>query len=102
MVLEWTFPALDDLEHIRDYIGEDSPLNARRFIERIFQAAEQLPEQPHSGRLVPEARRVDVRELLFEHYRIIYRVQPQRIQIITVIHGSRALAALPIKPWDLG
>ena len=52
MVLEWTFPALDDLEHIRDHIGEDSALNARRFIERIFQAAEQLPEQPHSGRLV--------------------------------------------------
>lgn len=71
MVLEWTFPALDDLERLRDHLGEDSPINARRFIQRIFRAAEQLPEQPHSGRLVPEAGREDVREVLFEHYRII-------------------------------
>ena len=38
MVIEWTDPALDDLEVIRDYIGKDSPYYAKRFIERIFDA----------------------------------------------------------------
>jgi len=38
MLIEWTDPALDDLETIRDYIGKDSPYYARQFIERIFDA----------------------------------------------------------------
>lgn len=72
MRLDWTDPALDDLEGIRDYIGKDSPYYARRFIERIFDAVEMLREQPRMGRLVPEANRDEVRELLFHGYRIIY------------------------------
>ena len=72
MRLDWTDPALDDIEGIRDYIGKDSPYYARRFIERIFDAVEMLREQPSMGRLVPEANRYGVRELLFHGYRIIY------------------------------
>ena len=65
MELEWTDPALDDLEAIRDYIGKDSPYYSRRFIGRIFDAAEKLQDHPQIGRLVPEAGRDDVRELIF-------------------------------------
>ena len=101
MVLEWTDPALDDLEIIRDYIAKDSPYYAKRFIERIFDAAEKLQNHPQMGRLVPEANRDDVRELIFQGYRIIYRTKPYRVQIITVIHGSRNLAAKEINPWDI-
>ncbi len=46
MALEWTEPALDDLEVIRNYIGKDSPYYARRFIERIFDATEKLQDHP--------------------------------------------------------
>jgi addiction module RelE/StbE family toxin len=101
MELEWTDPALDDLEVIRDYIGKDSPYYARRFVERIFDAAEALQDQPQMGRQVPEANRDDVRELIFQGYRIIYRTKPDRVQIITVLHGSRNLAAKEVKPWDI-
>jgi plasmid stabilization system protein ParE len=66
MVLEWTDPALDDLEIIRDYIAKDSPYYAKRFIERIFDAAEKFQNHPQMGRLVPEANRDDVRELIFQ------------------------------------
>lgn len=102
MRLEWTDPALDALEGIRDYIAKDSPYYARRFIERIFDAAEKLQDHPRMGRPVPEADRDDVRELIYQGYRIIYRTQPDRIQIVTVIHGSRNLAGEEIKPWDAG
>lgn len=101
MELEWTDPALDDLEAIRDYIGKDSPYYARRFIERIFDAAEKLQDHPHMGRHVPEASRDDVRELIFQSYRIIYRTKPNRVQILTVIHGSSNLGAKEMKPWDV-
>ncbi len=101
MLVEWTDPALDDLEVIRDYIAKDSPYYARRFIERIFDAAEKLQDHPQMGRPVPEADRDDVRELIFQGYRIIYRTQSDCVHVITVIHGSRNLAAKEVKPWDV-
>jgi toxin ParE1/3/4 len=101
MRIEWTDPALDDLEAIRDHIGKDSPHYARRFIERIFEAAEKLQDHPRLGRPVPEAEHDDIRELVFRGYRIIYRTRPDRVQIITVLHGSRNLAASAVKPWDV-
>jgi len=101
MELEWTNLALDDLENIRDYIGKDSPYYAKQFIERIFDAAENLQDHPKIGRPVPETDRDDVRELIFQSYRIIYRTKPDRVQIVTVIHGSRDLAAKEVKPWNV-
>ena len=72
MRVEWTEPALDDMVAIRDYIAEDSTEKAYRFIERLFDAAEPLADQPKMGRHVPEAERQDIRELLYKDYRIIY------------------------------
>ena len=54
------------------------------------------------GRPVPEADRDDVRELIYHGYRIIYRTKSARVQILTVIHGSRNLAAHEAKPWEVG
>jgi plasmid stabilization system protein ParE len=102
MRIEWTEPALEDLAAIRDYIGKDSRYYARRYVSRIFEAAAKLKDFPAMGRHVPEAgARTDVRELIFEHYRIIYLylVEPQRLQILTVIHGSRDLQGQAQKPW---
>lgn len=101
MLIEWIDPALDDLETIRDYIGKDSPHYARQFIERIFDATEALQDHPKMGRPIPEADREDVRELIFQGYRIIYRTKPDRVQVLTVIHGSRNLATKEVKPWDV-
>jgi len=51
------------------------------------------------GRLVPEADRYDVRELILEGYRVIYRTRTRRVQILAVLHGSCDLAAGDAKPW---
>lgn len=63
MRVEWTLPALDDLVAIRDYIAEDSPQNAFRFIESLFDVVEALVDQPEMGRHVPETDLREVREL---------------------------------------
>ena len=101
MRIEWTGTALEDLEAIRDYIGKDSRYYARRYITRLFEAAGKRKDFPDMGRHVPEAgTRTDVRELIFENYRIIYLVEPQQLQILAVIHGSRDLQGQKQKPWD--
>ena len=72
MRVKWTEPALEDMEGIQVYIAKDSTFYARQFIERIFEAAKKLEDFPELGRKVPEAdEREDVRELIFQGYRII-------------------------------
>ena len=99
MRIEWTDPALDDLTVIRDYIAKDSPFYAHNFIERIFNTTESLIDHPKLGRPVPEAERDDIRELIYQGYRIIYRLLDEMIQVIAVIHGSRLLADDSNSPW---
>jgi len=45
---------------------------------------------------------VDVREPIYQGYRIIYLTRPERVFIVTIVHGSRDLAAKEVKPWDGG
>lgn len=100
MLVNWTERALKDLAAIKEYIAEDSPTNAYRFIESIFDTAAGLNQLPDRGRQVPEAKREDIRELIFKDYRIIYLVKQNKIDILTVIHSSRDLIRLPKKPWS--
>ncbi|GEM_PF-4778698 len=55
------------------------------------------------GRPVPEAEdREDVRELIYQGCRIIYLIQPGRLFIVTIMHGSMDLAGKENKPWSEG
>src|SRR5574341_1163956 len=99
MKIEWAKPALLDLESIRDYIRKDSEYYASRFVERIIEAVESLERFPEMGRNVPEAEESNIRELLFSNYRIMYRIEAERILILTVIHGSRNLSQKEHKQW---
>lgn len=101
MKIEWTAPAVVDLEGIRDYIKKDSDYYAIRFVERIIEAVESLERFPKKGRIVPEAEEKNIREILFYSYRIIYRVEIERILILAVIHGARDLRRKKPKPWDV-
>ena len=102
MQVRWSEPALEDMEGIRDYIAKDSSCYAQQFIERIFEAVKNLEPFPELGRKVPEAKeRNDVRELIFQGYRIIYLHQPHSVYIIAVVHGSRDLTGMENKPWEI-
>ena len=101
MKIEWAEPAELDLSDIYAYIARDASVYGEQFIDRIIQATHLLEEQPHIGREVPEAQREDVRELIFQNYRIIYLVGPDTVYIVAVVHGSRDLTRLGSKPWDV-
>ena len=77
MKVVWADPAVEDLESIHAYILRDSEHYARHFVGRLIEAAESLETFPRRGRQVPEARGLtDVRDLIFQGYRIIYRWSP--------------------------
>jgi len=87
-----TESAYSDLEDIENYISQDSPLMARRFINKIFDRINQLYNYPTSGKPVPEIKDKSIRELLLNKYRIIYKIVDDRnINILRIVHGSRLL-----------
>jgi plasmid stabilization system protein ParE len=60
-------------------------------IDRILAQADQAGIFPESGRVVPEVRRNDVREMFEGSCRIIYLVQASRIDVLAVVHSRQQL-----------
>jgi toxin ParE1/3/4 len=54
-----------------------------------YPAVEGLETDPLSGRVVPEVGDDTVREVIHGNYRIVYRVRPDLVEIVTVFHGAR-------------
>jgi toxin ParE1/3/4 len=89
--LIWSPRSLKDLELIFEYIKQDSIEMARAFMNELIQAATIIPDFPYSGRLVPELNRDNIREKIYQSYRIIYRIRGQEVELITFLHQSRRL-----------
>jgi toxin ParE1/3/4 len=102
MKIVWTEPAVEDLRELHAYIARDSETYASGFVERIIVAADRLADYPKVGRVVPETNDEDVRELLYQRYRIIYRVKRDRIEMLSIIHGARDLEEIKPAPWEVG
>jgi len=82
----WTELAFAQLDEAMAFISLDSPQTAARWLDMILEAAGQLPEFPDSGRMVPEAAREDIRELIFSPYRLVYLRHPDTVYVTMVLH----------------
>ena len=92
-IVRWTERARCDLQEIGDYIADDDPRAADRWVERLFERAERAAALPLAGRRVPEIGRDDVREVFLRTYRLVYRVLDASIDILTVFEGHRRFPA---------
>lgn len=93
MKVHWTETALRHLSAIHDYIAQDSPVYARDVVDHLTSRSQQIGQFPRSGRMVPEYEAEDIREVIEGAYRIIYRIKPERVDVLALIHGARQL------PW---
>ena len=87
--LVWSPRAVRDLQAIRAFISQDSPVYAQLTLQRIAARVERLRRFPDSGRIVPERQSFGLREVVVGHYRVVYRRATDAVQIVTVFHGSR-------------
>ncbi len=90
--ITWTDQALADLEAVCLYMARDAPRYAELFARRVFQVTGRLAAFPRLGRVVPEIDRDDIREVIVQSYRVIYRLLPDEVEILTVHHGASPLA----------
>jgi toxin ParE1/3/4 len=91
--IRWSPQAASDLEAVRDFIARDSDHYAKLVVQRIVAAIDLLATSPQVGRIVPELRNRDVRELIVGAYRIVYRHQRNHdvVEVVTIFHGARFL-----------
>jgi plasmid stabilization system protein ParE len=89
--VHWTNRSIEHLLAIRTYVGRDSDVYADRLMDRLTRRSEQIGAFPRSGRRVPEYDAPDVREVIEGAYRIIYRIRPDQIDVLAVIHSAQQL-----------
>ena len=97
MKVQWAPLAIDRVAEIAAYIAEDNPLAAGKWMRDAFARVGQLGRFPKSGRPIPETPRQDIRELVWGNYRIIYRLEPRQISILTVRHLKQILPLEDLK-----
>jgi len=79
------------LEEICNFISQDSPHYSAVFAKRIFSIIQGIPDFPYAGRMVPEYGIGNLREKLYQDYRIVYRIKKDAIEIAAITHGARIL-----------
>lgn len=92
--IKWTTSAAQDLEEAAAFIARDSRFYAVALVREARLAARNLKTLPERGRVVPELRSPNIRELFVKSYRLIYSFTPTTITILAFVHGARDLQAL--------
>jgi toxin ParE1/3/4 len=71
--LIWTEPAVADLEEIGQFISKDNPPAAEKVGSKIIREAENVAAFPRLGGIVPEFGNPQIREIISQSYRVIYK-----------------------------
>ncbi len=87
--LRWSPQAIADLESICEHIGADSDQYAKLFAQGVVGLLEDLEEHPRIGRVVPEYQEENLRERLYQNYRLVYELRGNRIEVVAIVHSAR-------------
>jgi toxin ParE1/3/4 len=82
-----------DLEEIADYIAQDSPRHAARFIRLLQSHMQEIARQPHLYQ-IRTGIAADARLATVGSYIILFRIRGNAVRIERVVHGNRDLLAL--------
>jgi len=89
----WAESAQAALDEVVSYIAHDSRDQAIKVLIRALEAAASLETLADRGRLVPELREPDLREIFVFRYRLMYRVAAEQVRIVAFVHGARDFAS---------
>ena len=91
--LQYSHLAEMDLAEIGLFISEDSPINARNFIEKIKQKCSMLAEMPRLGREYTELGS-GLYGFPIQNYIVFYEITDEGIVIARVLNAKRNIPAL--------
>lgn len=90
----WTEAAWIDLESIANFISRDSPYYAASFVHEIRDCARSLSQMSMRGHIVSEIGDRQIRQLMVQSYRLIYKVEGSRVAVLAIVHGARDLKSV--------
>ncbi|MGP8153174.1 MAG: type II toxin-antitoxin system RelE/ParE family toxin [Smithella sp.] len=90
--IKFALSAFDDLEAIRAwYKDQQVPDVGNRLLTEIISQVERLADFPESGRIVPEFNIENLREIIHAPFRIVYRLDRNRVKIVRILRSERLL-----------
>lgn len=87
----WSEKSILCLEKIADYISQDSIFYAKRTVKEIKSMVDKLEFFPNIGIFVREYEDQTIKQLIYKSYRIIYKIEENRVIVLTVVSGYREL-----------
>jgi addiction module RelE/StbE family toxin len=88
----WALRAYEHLSQIGEYIGKDSPFQAKRVVDLVIRETHRLKDNIRIGHTIPEMQEDSYRELKVFNYRIIYKILgDESVAIIGIVHARRLL-----------
>lgn len=93
-VVVWTETARTDLEMLLDQTFAARAGDAFGELDRIERCAASLTQREGRGRVVPELRALGIlhfHEVIESPWRLIYRVEPERVMVMAVLDARREL-----------
>ena len=90
--IEFSPSALRDSQETRDYhAAQNVTATGQRVVRELVEAIRSLSDYPQMGRIVLEFDMSSLRELIRPPFRIVYRLEPERIAIIRILRSERLL-----------
>ena len=88
LTIEWTLPAIADLQAAGDYIAQHNTSAASQMATRVIESVELLAEHPNLGRpgMVDDTRELVIGSTPFI---AVYWVRRNKIQILRLLHHAR-------------
>jgi len=87
--IEWTEEAIFWLKDIHDYIAQDNKRIAKKITKEIYNKVQILATFPQVGYMYPNDKELEIRILLYGHYRIAYLIKDENsISVLGVFHGA--------------
>lgn len=71
------------------FLAPDDADARQRFAAEVFDRVQLLARFPRSGRVLPELGPAHIRELIVRGHRVIYRVRPGVVELLTIRDGRR-------------
>ena len=93
MKIIWSPLSIERLTEISLYVAEDNPTASIKLVDSIYNLVDRLEEFPNSGRIVPEFNNQDIREIVYNNYRIIYRIGQKEVIVLTIRNYKQILKA---------
>lgn len=83
-----------DLQSIFEYVHDNNPNAAHDLLDRLMSACLELGTRPLLYPIAPRHEGSGIRRRVLGTYGIYYRVSPELVEVVTILHGARDIDRL--------